>query len=168
MKRFAEDGYQPSGFTDLILACSFGLVDLVRYVLSKGVDVNARDKEGATALNRAVSEGSVDVVRTLLDYGADIEAGDWDTPWREEVGENGSERDVKLFSERPLLLAAMTEDHSMMRELIAAGANLEARSNFATSNGFKSQSALHFATILGEEQTMRILLDHGADVNARA
>ena len=165
VKRFAEDSYQPPGFTDLILACDLGLVDLVKHVLSKGVDVNARDKEGATALNRAVSEGSVDVVRALLDYGADIEAGDWDTPWREEVDENGSERDVKMFSGRPLMLATMNEDHRMMRELLAAGADLEARSNFASIEG---QSALHFATILGEEQTMRILLDHGADVNARA
>ena len=165
VKRFAEDGYQPSGFTDLILACDLGLIDLVKYVLSKGVDVNARDKEGATALNRAVSEGSVDVVRTLLDYGADIEAGDWDTPWREGVDENGSERNMKLFSGRPLILAASNQDHSMMRELIAAGASLEARSNFVSNEG---QSVLHFATILGEEQTMRILLDHGADVNARA
>ena len=165
VKRFAEDDYQPSGFTDLILACDLGLVDLVKYVLSKGVDVNARDKEGATALNRAVSEGSVDVVKILLDHGADIEAGDWDTPWREEVNENGSERDVKQFSGRPLMLATMNDDHRIMRELIAAGADIEARSKFAS---FTGESALHFATTLGEEQTMRILLDHGADVNARA
>ena len=165
VKRFAEDSYQPAGFTDLILACDLGLVDLVKHVLSRGVDVNARDREGATALNRAVSKGSVDMVRILLDYGADIEAGDWDTPWREEVDENGLERDIKLYSGRPLILAAMKEDHNMMRELLAAGANPEARSNFAL---FKRQRALHFATNLGEEQTMRILLDHGADVNARA
>ena len=165
VKRFVEDSYQPSGFTDLILACDLGLVDLVKHVLSRRVDVNARDREGATALNRAVSEGSVDVVRTLLDYGADIEAGDWDTPWREEVDENGSERDVKMFSGRPLMLATMNEDHRMMRELLAAGADPEARSKVES---FKGESALHFAATLGEEQTMRILLDHGADVNARA
>ena len=165
VKRFAEDDYQPSGFTDLILACDLGLVDLVKYILSKGVDVNARDKEGATALNRAVGEGSVDVVKILLDHGADIEAGDWDTPWREEVNENGSEREVKQFSGRPLMLATMNEDHRMMRELLAAGADIEARSKFAS---FTGESALQFSTTLGEEQTMRILLDHGADVNARA
>ena len=164
VKRFAEDDYQPSGFTDLILACDLGLIDLVKYVLSKGVDVNARDKEGATALNRAVSEGSVDVARTLLNYGADVEAGDWDTPWR-EVSENGSVRNEKIFTGRPLMHATINEDHTMMQELLAAGADLEARSKFDSDEG---QSALHFTTMLGEEeQTMRILLDHGADVNAR-
>ena len=164
VKRFAEDSYQPSGFTDLILACDLGLVDLVKYVLSKGVDVNARDKEGATALNRAMSEGSVDMVRALLDYGADIEAGDWDTPWREEVDENGSMYRARISTGRPLMLAAIKGDHSMMRELLAAGADLEARSKF---DFFKGGSALHFVTAFGEEQMMRILLDHGADVNSR-
>ena len=164
MKRFAEDSYQPSGFTDLILACDVGLVELVKHVLSKEVDVNARDKEGATALNRAVGEGSVDVVRTLLDNGADIEAGDWDTPWRVEIDQNGVEREVKQYSARPLTLATINEDHEMMRELLTAGANPDARPNVDLP--FRS-SALHYATLFSDEQTMRILLDHGADVNAK-
>lgn len=164
VKRFAEDGYQPSGFTDLILVCDLGLVALVKHVLSKGADLNARDKEGATALNRAVGRGNVEVVRTLLANGADIEADDWDTPWREKIGENGSEREVKQWSERPLMLATMQGDHTMMRELLAAGANLEARSNVEELQG---ESALHLATALGDELTMHILLDWGADVNAR-
>ena len=165
VKRFAEDDYQPSGFTDLILACDLGLVDLVKHVLSKGVNVNARDKEGATALNRAVSEGSVDIVMILLDNGADIEGGDWNTPWRDEVDEDGAKREVKAFSARPLMLAAMKGDHNIMRELLTAGADPDARSNSAW---FEGESALHFATVVGDEQTMRILLDHGANVNARA
>ncbi len=78
VKRFAEDEYQPSGFTDLILASQLGLVVLVQYLLSKGVDVNARDKEGASALNRAVGTSNQDLVRILLAHGADIEAGETD------------------------------------------------------------------------------------------
>ena len=166
-KRVAEDSYQPSGFTDLILACDLGLVDLVKHVLSKEVDVNARDKEGATALNRAVDVGSVDLVRTLLDNGADIEAGHWDAPWREEIDENGSVREVKPFSGRPLMKATMSEDHRMMRELLNAGANRDARDARLNFLPHCLLSALHFATIFSDEQTMRILLDHGADVNAR-
>ena len=111
-----------------------------------------------------MGRGNVEVVRTLLANGADIEAGDWDTPWRENIDENGSKREVKVFSGRLLMLATMNEDHTMMRELLAAGADPEARSNVENSEG---ESALHLATALGDEQTMRILLDQGADVNAR-
>ena len=164
VKRFAEDDYQPSGFTDLILACNLGLVVLLKHVLSKGADVDARDQEGATALNRAVEQDDLEVVKILLENGADIEADDWDTPWREEINENGSYREVKDFSGRPLTLATMNGNHTMMRELLAAGADLEARSNIGS---FQGESALHSATLLGDESTMRILLDGGADVNAR-
>ena len=164
VKRFAEDDYQPSGFTDLILACDLGLVALLKHVLSKGTNLDARDKEGATALNRAVEQNNVEVVRILLENGADIEADDWDTPWRDEIDEDGSEREVKRFSGRPLMQATMNEEHTMMRELLAAGADLEAR---AKVGSFQGQSALHFATFFGDESTMRILLDGGADVNAR-
>ena len=165
VKRFAEDGYQPSGFTDLILACDLGLVALVKHVLSKGADLEARDKEGATALNRAVDQGNVEVVRILLQHGANIEADDWDTPWREDIDENGSEREVKKFSGRPLMLATIHENHTMMRELLAGGADLQARSNVPDNS--KGENALTFATTLGNEETMRVLLDWGADVNAR-
>ena len=114
VKIFAEDGYQPAGITDLILGCDLQLVTFVKHVISNGVDVNARDKEGATALSRAVARGNVEVVRTLLENGADVECGDWDTPWREEIDENGSEREVKLFSGRPLMLATMNGHHTLM------------------------------------------------------
>ena len=167
VKRFAEDDYQPSGFTDLILASELGLVALVEYMLSTGVDVNARDKEGASALNRAVGNSNQDLVRILLAYGADIEAGDWDTPWREDIDENGLELEVKTFSGRPLMLATMNQDHDMMRALLAAGADIEVRMKQRDTPHVNARNALHIATCLGEESTMRVLLDHGADVNAR-
>ena len=50
-----------------------------------------------------------------------------------------------------------------MRTLLAAGADREA---LQFLDGM-SVNALHFATWYGEESTMRVLLDNGADVNAR-
>ena len=169
VKRFAKNYTQISGFTDLILASELGLAALVKNVLSKGIDVNATDDAGATALNRAVGHSNEDVVRILLDNGADIEAGDdWDEPWREDIDKNGSIREVKNFMGRPLMLATLDEDFGMMRILLAAGANLEARRRSAHDTKV-SITALHAAILYGDDElTMRILLDHGADVNARS
>ena len=165
VKRFAEDSTQPVGFTDLILASELGLAALAKYLLSKGFDVNAMDKEGATALNRAVENRNIDVVRILLDSGADIEAGgDWENPWREQLGENGSSLEVKAFSGRPLMLATMNDDHDMVQLLLATGADPDAR---RMDEGVPRENALHFATSLGDEPMMRVLLENGADVHAR-
>ena len=73
MKKLAEDGYQPSGYTDLILASELGLVAVVKHLLLTGIDINAKDSEGASALNRAVGNKDHEVVKLLLDNGADIE-----------------------------------------------------------------------------------------------
>ena len=75
VRRFAEDDTLPSGFTNLILACEFELIAVVKHLLSRDYNVNAMDHDGATALNRAVEKGSIDVVRILLDNGAGTEAG---------------------------------------------------------------------------------------------
>ena len=165
VKRFAEDSTQPVGFTDLILASELGLAALAKHLVSKGFDVNAMDKAGATALNRAVDYHNIDVVRILLDSGADIEAGgDWETPWVERLGEDGSLLEVKAFSGRPLMLATMNDDHDMVQLLLATGANPDAR---RMDEGVPRENALHFATSLGDEPMMRVLLDNGADVHAR-
>ena len=158
VKRFAEDGYQPSGFTDLILASELGLVALVKHLLLTGIDVNAKDNEGASPLNRAVGGRNHEVVRVLLDNGAHIEA-DWDQPWHKVISENGSEHKVPALSGRPLMTAAMNDDHTMMRMLITAGADLEAQEYVGT--------ALHYAALFGRHEAVRILLENGADVNAR-
>lgn len=62
----------------LFLAASRGHVDIVRFLVSRGADVNVRESDGpfsgATPLHGAASEGHVEVVRYLLRQGADINA----------------------------------------------------------------------------------------------
>jgi len=48
-----------------------GDVNEVAAILSRGVNVNARDEHGMTALMRAARQGHAAVVRALLDHGAD-------------------------------------------------------------------------------------------------
>jgi len=62
----------------LIKAAQEGHADVVRALLDKGADVNAKRRDGWTALMIAANNGHADVVHALLDKGADVNAKDND------------------------------------------------------------------------------------------
>jgi hypothetical protein len=68
----------PRGFSDLMVGSYFGLEAVVRLLLEKGADVEAKDKDGWTALRWAARHGHDGVMRLLLEKGADVEAKDND------------------------------------------------------------------------------------------
>ena len=160
-KRFEGDAL-PWDFTDLTIASYFELYPLVEQLLSRGVDIEAKDGHGATALNRAISNSNIALVRLLLERGADIEANSWVTPWVEETNERGSVLEYRLFSGRPLYLAATKNTDDILRLLLAHGADINAKS---TEEGL---TALHGAAINGETETLLTLLEYGADVEMRS
>lgn len=79
---FIESGMSPDsyrkndGFTPLHAAAAYGRASVVRQLLDKGADVNARDKEGQTALMKAVWNSHADVVSALLQKGANFTVND--------------------------------------------------------------------------------------------
>lgn len=60
------------GKTPLHAAASEGQLDVVRYLLSLGLDVNASDKDGWTSLHCAASRGHFAVCEALLAKSADV------------------------------------------------------------------------------------------------
>jgi ankyrin repeat protein len=57
--------------TPLAYACMLGYVDVVRFLIEKGSDVNARmGADGETAIYWAVIENQLEVVKLLVDFGA--------------------------------------------------------------------------------------------------
>lgn len=48
-----------------------GRPELVRFLLERGAQVNARDDRGFTALHRVAEQGDLPLVELLLDRGAD-------------------------------------------------------------------------------------------------
>ena len=64
-----------AGQTDdrLIVEAVNGNADAVRALLNKGVDANAKDRDGETALMKAAYYGYLDVVRALIEKGASID-----------------------------------------------------------------------------------------------
>jgi len=49
-------------------------IDQVKLLLNAGTDVNAKDRDGATAIHMAAFHGHTEMVELLLDRGADVNA----------------------------------------------------------------------------------------------
>ena len=69
------------GTSALDWATFHGRVDVMRYLLQHGVDVNdASDKTGFTALHVGASSNQVGAIDVLVPAGADMDAGKGETP----------------------------------------------------------------------------------------
>ncbi|HEX6045397.1 MAG TPA: ankyrin repeat domain-containing protein, partial [Pyrinomonadaceae bacterium] len=84
--------------TVLAWAADNGHIDIVKLLIAKGVDVNARDRDGRgnSALICAVWSVDVPIVRLLLKHGADANVGNsnW-TPLMTAAWAMGSSRRSK-------------------------------------------------------------------------
>jgi ankyrin repeat protein len=56
----------------LHLAAIIGHLELVKYVLSKGIHIDCQNNAGKTALHLASEKGHIDVVMWLTDHGAKL------------------------------------------------------------------------------------------------
>jgi len=163
--------------TALTLACAGGHEELVTLLLSRGADIEHRDKKGFTPLILAATAGHDKVVEILLNHGADIEAQSErtkDTPLslacsggRYEVveillsrGANKEHRNVSDYT--PLSLAASGGYTNIIKLLLAHGAEINSRTG--SKLGI---SPLMLAAMNGHTAAVKLLLDMGSDINAQ-
>ncbi|TGZ57880.1 Ankyrin repeat domain-containing protein 17 [Temnothorax longispinosus] len=163
--------------TALTLACAGGHEDLVELLLSRGADIEHRDKKGFTPLILAATAGHQKVVEILLNHGADIEAQSErtkDTPLslacsggRYEVvelllnrGANKEHRNVSDYT--PLSLAASGGYVNIIKLLLSHGAEINSRTG--SKLGI---SPLMLAAMNGHTAAVKLLLDMGSDINAQ-
>jgi ankyrin repeat protein len=128
----------------LFAAVGSGKVAELKQALASGANVNAADSTGRSALGLAARNGDVAMIDALLDAGAKIEATD-------PIG----------FT--PLMEAARDGKVEAASRLIARGANVGQR---ARANGLEL-TPLHLATASGFGDLVRLLVERGADINAR-
>ena len=62
------------GDTPLMLAVLANNIEIAKYLLDSGTNINARENEGSTPLLAAAANGFVDLLIFLIDSGANIDS----------------------------------------------------------------------------------------------
>ena len=127
------DAHSPDGFTPLALACFFGHVELARWLINRGanLDLPADNPMKVAPLHAASASRHLEIVRALLEGGANPNA-------RQQGG----------FT--PLHAAAQNGDAEIARVLIEKGADREARAE-------NNQTALDFALLRGHAAVAAVI-----------
>ncbi|KAF4415639.1 ankyrin repeat domain-containing protein [Fusarium austroafricanum] len=166
-------------FTDLMIVSYYGHRVIVKLLLDKGVEIEAKDSMyGRTPLSWAAQNGHEDVVKLLLNKGAEIEAKDsimygqtplsWAASNRHEaivklLLEEGAEIEAKesMFGQTPLLLASKNGYEAVVKLLLEEGAEIEAKDSMF------GQTPLSWAASKGHEAVIKLLLDKGASIELK-
>ncbi|XP_069141288.1 uncharacterized protein [Argopecten irradians] len=153
-------------------ACFSGNLEVVKFVLSKGVSTHVVDAGGRTPLIIACQTGSYDVVRLLLSYGADAnqEQDSFGTPlhyacWNGDTElvrvllENGAKSNVVTYGGWPAIYFSGSEENANVVQMFFK------RQNSINVTAHTEWSPLHLAAGKGNVDIVLSLIENGADIN---
>ncbi|MFZ2449988.1 MAG: ankyrin repeat domain-containing protein [Methylovulum miyakonense] len=158
-ERFHFRFYTSAKSPALLQAATEGEAALVRQLLSDGADINAMDEGGWDALHRAVRQGNVETARILLDHGANPNTRENNSGYV-CIDADCSYRD--LPEGNPVIVTAAKKSNEILVQLlIDHGADVYATDKYC-------DSALTFATKIGDTNLVQLLLNAGVDPNHKA
>ena len=122
------------------IAAKYGKLDVLRVLIENDAYINAKDEYEYTPLISAVSNSNIEIVRELLRHNPAL-----------------YEKNDEDFT--ALALAVYYKENLCVEELLKNGANTEIQTQNFTPLGI--------AIIYDNEEARNLLLDYGADVNAK-
>jgi len=157
----------------LTFAAIAGNLEIMKYLLSQGADINTIDRENSNLMHNAAANGHLEVVKYLIDQSFDVNAAD----------DNGN---------TALLFASDRNNIELVRYLLDQGADVHAESSNGTTvilnaafsgnnemiqlfqdKGLSINHAnqwgvtpLMYASLVGNMDIVEYLLEQGADVHA--
>jgi len=164
-----------SGY-DLRDACEAGDLDKAKGLIKSGLDINETDEYGFTALHMACDNGHLEVVKEILAAGAKLDPLVFDSymmPLHFAVSKNhtaiaklliekGAKMDENTYSGAccgPIHYAIIKENMEIVKLLLAKKCNVN------LPDDINGNSPLMLATSLRQLDTMKLLIQHKADVN---
>ena len=168
-----------AGSTPLHIASQNGNLQIVEYLIYKGAEIDAKNKLERTPLHYACINKHLKIVEYLISNGADLNSKD-------EYGDSllhfashsdflqivqylielqHFDVDIKNKNEQtPLHYACMNGRLTVVKYLIAHGANIEAKDNAKINSG---STPLHIASYYGKIEVVKYLLSIGANKDAK-
>lgn len=122
--------------TPLHMAARYGCASVCRLLVSVGADINAQDNANQTSVLLAAASGHQETVQTLVELGADV--------------------NIHLGLGTTVLHLVTSEDTEITRILIKGGGHVNAQDA-------AGKTPLHVAARSGTAETIRLLLEAGAD-----
>lgn len=181
-----------NGESPLMMAARTGNLETMQLILDRGADINATENlRGTSALMWAAANRNAPAVKLLLDNGANIAMNSADAPpgrnpylaptarnrirgFYQGVGQGGDfgaqgeleNQDLELNITREELLARLPQElvQEFQKEDVQVGDFGETISA-APAKQWGGLTALHFAVREGDMDTVKVLVDAGADVN---
>ncbi|KAL8931113.1 MAG: hypothetical protein Q9208_000217 [Pyrenodesmia sp. 3 TL-2023] len=164
-----------NGRTLLLDAVASGSVDTIELLLRHGADFSIRDRLGHTILHAACGAGKVAMLKRFLELGTDIEAtnSEGSTPIQmaiqmgrsgcvELLLENKADADKRdQVGHTPLMAAIARGLTKIIHLLVDAGAKVDLQDGVGAT-------ALHYAVCMRDISTIRLLLKHHANCEARS
>jgi ankyrin repeat protein len=171
---FLQSAYaeQPAISTDYFTALRNGDSRLIREALDKGASANARDAKGNTPLMLAAVYGDTACMKLLLERGATVNVTNaegatplmraaYDYEKARLLVEHGAEVNGRsALGNTALMLAARpVNSHRAVKLLLERGADAKATNNWGATTLMSAVSG-------GDVESARLLIAHGANVNA--
>ena len=162
--------YPTGGFTALMFATRNGHHDVVRRLVEGGSDLNMTNGDGATAMMIAIVNDRFDLAAELLSLGADandgslyhaVEMRDATTDW---YARDGSRLRADHRNENSALdLIALLLDAGADPDKVRVG---QMHSFSLCCDAYANGSAMYRAAVAADVEALKLLIAHGADVEA--
>jgi ankyrin repeat protein len=168
--------YGEHKITPLMKACWDGEMDIAKYLLDQGANVNATDDQGWTPLSNAVNRDRADFAQLLIDHGAKVNFKDTRefTPAAQAaaagnvevvkiLAKAGADLTAETMGLTPLMFAVSAGKEDMVRTLVELGAPV----NQSPKKANVGSTALFSAIYAGKPDMVKLLIDLKANVNVR-
>lgn len=138
--------------TPLLLAVKVGELETVKFLLSKGANIEGKDESGTTPLILAASSDNINIMQELLDRGADVRAKD---------NCQRTALHVSINDKSPSAISFLLQRYSDTTLADHLKPDIDAKAE-------RGRTPLHYCAELNNlEETARMLLDRNADLEAK-